>query len=108
MTLFEAVEAQDAGALEQLAAEVKDINAPFEGGRTALHEAAARGHLELVQVLLAAGADASVRDDDGETALLKAALNGQSAVVGILLPLAGDDERDLARCFMKQHGSTFD
>lgn len=49
MTVFEAVVDQDADALARLVGEAPDLNAQFEGGRRALHEAAIRGHLELVQ-----------------------------------------------------------
>ena len=42
-------------------------------GRTALHEAAELGHLDLVKLLLARGADIDARDRDGKTPLLRAA-----------------------------------
>ena len=108
MTLYDAVLARDAEALAQLAAEVRDINAQFERGRTALHEAAARGYVELVAVLLAAGADPAPYDGDRETALLKAAVNGHHEVVHLLSPLATDDERDMARSLMRVHRVPFD
>ena len=41
-------------------------------GRTALITAAARGHLDIVQVLLAGGADANIKDKTGRTALFHA------------------------------------
>ena len=104
MTLFDAVQADDAEALEKLAGEVRDINEAFEGGRTALIEAAQRGHPKLVRLLLQAGAEPSIRDDVHETALLKAAANGHLEVVHLLAPSASEDERDLARAFLKAHG----
>lgn len=107
MTLFDAVTKQDAEALAKLAAETTDVNAQFENGRTALHEAALRGHTHLVKVLLAAGADASLHDFDHETALLKAAVHGNLDVVRILSPLATDDERDLARSLLAVHRVPF-
>jgi ankyrin repeat protein len=107
MNLFEAVQAGDAGALEQLAARVIDINEAYEGGRTALIQAAALGRAQLVKVLLEAGADASLKDDEHETALLKAAANGHLDVVYLLAPLAAEDERDLARAFLKAHGKSY-
>ncbi len=108
MTLFDAVVQEDADALARLAAEARDVNAQFEGGRTALHEAALRGHVELVEVLLAAGADPSLHDFDHETAMLKAAVHGNLEVVRLLSPLASDDERDLARSLLAVHRTPFD
>jgi hypothetical protein len=107
MTLFEAVQSRDAEALKKLAGQAKDINEAFDAGRTALIEAAALGELQLVKVLLEAGADPSLRDADHETALLKAAANGHLEVVYALAPLAEEDERDLARAFLKAHGKSF-
>lgn len=107
MTLFEAVQSSDAGALEKLAAEVKDLNESFDEGRTALIEAAATGQLDLVKILLEAGADPSLKDGEHETALLKAAANAHLEVVHLLAPMASEDERDLARAFLKAHGKSF-
>ncbi len=45
-----------------------DINRRGEKGFTALHLAATQGHLEIVRLLLAAGADRNIRDADGRTA----------------------------------------
>ncbi len=108
MTLFDAVVAEDAGALRKLAAEAVDINEPFEGGRTALHEAAARGHVELVRLLLIAGADPELHDGDRETALIKAAVNDRHEIVHLLSPLASEDERDYARSILKAQRVPFD
>ncbi|MBL8951699.1 MAG: ankyrin repeat domain-containing protein [Myxococcaceae bacterium] len=107
MNLYEAVRAKDAEALRKLATTVVDVNEAFEGGRTALIEAAADGELELVKILLGAGAEPSWKDDEHETALLKAAANGHTDVVHVLAPMASEDERDLARAFLKAHGKSF-
>lgn len=107
MTLFEAVQAADAEALTKLAAEVRDVNEGFEAGRTALIEAAARGEVGLVRILLEAGADPSLKDDEHETAMLKAAANGHTDAVHVLAPMATEDERDMARAFLKAHGKSF-
>ena len=49
-----------------------EVNARTKSGSaTALMRASARGEFEIVEALLKAGADASLRDDDGETALHK-------------------------------------
>ena len=39
------------------------------GGKTALHKAAAHGHLEVVQALLESGAEIDITDDDENTPL---------------------------------------
>jgi hypothetical protein len=50
-----------------------EVNArTTSGNSTALMRASATGEAEIVEMLLKAGADASLRDDDGETALHKA------------------------------------
>ena len=106
MTLFEAVQAGDGAALKTLAAQARDLDEAFDGGRTALIEAARSGQLQLVRILLDAGAEPSLRDDEHESALLKAAANGHVDVVQVLAALAPDDERDLARAFLKAHGKS--
>ncbi len=44
-----------------------EVNRQCEHGRTALHIAAAWGHLDVVKYLLENAADASIRDDEGMT-----------------------------------------
>jgi ankyrin repeat protein len=53
-------------------------------GTSPLHEAARGGHLETVQILIAAGADRATRDRDGRTAGELAAENGHAAVGKLL------------------------
>jgi hypothetical protein len=106
MTLFEAVEAQDAAELKKAIKAVRDVNEAGEGGRTALIEAAMLGRADLCELLLDAGAEPSLTDDEKETALLKAAANGHRSVVELLGPLGSDDERDMAGAFLKAHGKS--
>src|SRR3970282_2724497 len=54
-------------------------------GRSALHEAALSGHREIVESLLAAGANAAAPDCHGRTALHEAARGGHLAVLEHLL-----------------------
>ncbi|TNE30237.1 MAG: hypothetical protein EP349_05535 [Alphaproteobacteria bacterium] len=62
------------GAAEAVIKGGADIDSQCrEKGTTALHQAAAGGHLPIVRALLDKGADPDICSDDGETALLKAA-----------------------------------
>jgi ankyrin repeat protein len=54
------------------------------GGHTPLHEAAFNGDLALVRLLLASGADRSVRTGEGETALEIAMKHGRHEAARLL------------------------
>jgi len=45
------------------------VNAKSEMGRTTLHSAAREGHTEVIELLIAKGADVNVKDKDGTTPL---------------------------------------
>jgi ankyrin repeat protein len=60
------------------------LDATVWPGLTALHVAAEEGHLEVVRVLLAAGADASAKTQDGNTPLTLAQSKGHTAVAALL------------------------
>jgi ankyrin repeat protein len=53
--------------------------------RTPLHEAALRGDLELIKVLLARGADAGASDADGKTVFMEAVGSGNLDLVKLLI-----------------------
>ncbi|KAM7343827.1 KN motif and ankyrin repeat domain-containing protein 2 kank isoform 2-T3 [Cochliomyia hominivorax] len=53
--------------------------------QTALMLAVSHGNLEMVQLLLTAGADINIQDEDGSTALMCAAEHGRSDIVKHLL-----------------------
>src|SRR5574337_289668 len=62
-----------------------DVNAADEYGWTALMRASLRGHLEVVQLLIANGAWVHVKSNEGWTALMRASLAGHLEVVQTLL-----------------------
>ncbi len=106
MTLFEAVEAADAEAVVARLEAGEDINQMGPGGATPLIEAARRGNAQLVEVLLAAGAEPMLKDGEQESALLKAAANGHRDICALLLTTASDDERGMAEAFLGAVGKT--
>ncbi|NXM19594.1 ANKR6 protein, partial [Ploceus nigricollis] len=54
-------------------------------GRTPLHLAAYKGHLQVVQVLLKAGCDLDIQDDGDQTALHRAAVVGNTDIIATLI-----------------------
>lgn len=91
LTLFGAAEEGDAAAVARLlasGASADERRAP--GDETPLMRAAARGHEEVVRVLLDAGADACARRTDGFTPLILAVFFGHEAVVRLLVERGAD------------------
>ncbi|CAI5462190.1 unnamed protein product [Closterium sp. Yama58-4] len=89
----DAAKAGDAAAVKQLlAGGGVDINlpSPERSGWTALHLAAFYEHPEVVQVLLAAGADTEARNNTGNTPLQFACLKGNLDVARMLLDAGAD------------------
>jgi ankyrin repeat protein len=62
----------NAGILREINKRVP-VNTKDENGKTALHIAAYVGHSEIVELLIAVGADVNAKDEDGSTPLLQAA-----------------------------------
>ncbi|XP_056422080.1 ankyrin repeat domain-containing protein 6 isoform X3 [Hyla sarda] len=54
-------------------------------GRTPLHLASNKGHLNVVQILLKAGCELDIQDDGQQTALHRAAVVGNSDILAILI-----------------------
>ncbi len=69
------------GAAVDAALRSQAVPAWFDAGMTALHGAAERGALDVVEALLAAGADASKRTKTGCGALFFAARSGSRAIL---------------------------
>jgi len=61
-----------------------DVNATDDKGRSALHLAASRGHIETCRVLLFAGADPTVCDHAGNDAVSIALASGRNAVAELV------------------------
>ncbi len=70
-----------------------DVNRPCEHGRTALHMAAAWGHLDVVSFLLDHGADPTIRDVQGMTPV-RVAREGYSSN-----PVTDDGRREVQDYF---------
>jgi uncharacterized protein len=60
------------------------VNATQSGGWTPLHEAAFHGEIELVRLLLAWGADETIKSDDGKTPIDLALQQGHADVTEVL------------------------
>jgi ankyrin repeat protein len=80
----------DVAKVEELLSEIGPDAGPT--ALSPLHAAAGRGHLDVVNVLLARGAAVDRRDPDGPTALIHAARNGQLTVVQRLVRAGADVE----------------
>src|SRR5690606_6764889 len=70
------VEEDDAAGVSLLLKHKARVDARDAQGRSALHEAASAGHVEIIQALLAAHADLQARDAEGRTPLLAAIAAG--------------------------------
>jgi ankyrin repeat protein len=78
-------------AVRSLLKQRVDVNAPQGDGTTALHWAAYRDDLEMVKLLLAAGANAQATTREGAiTPLLMACQNGNVTIIEALLKAGAD------------------
>ncbi|XP_049843129.1 homeobox protein Wariai-like [Schistocerca gregaria] len=87
------IQAAKEGAVEELLMLLKakaDLGATDEINKTALHWAAAGGHIVAARCLLMAGADVGARDNSLQTPLHGAALNGHAALVQLLVASSAD------------------
>ena len=91
--LIDAVKSGDAPLVRTLITDAIDINATEIDGTTALHWAAHGNHLELAELLLAAGAAADPTNRYGVTPLALASINGSTPMITRLLEAGADANR---------------
>lgn len=63
----------------------------LQAGQTGLMLAVSHGRMDMVQALLAYGADVNIQDDEGSTALMCASEHGHVEIVKLLLAQPGCD-----------------
>jgi len=78
-------EEDDAAGVALLLKHKAKVDARDRRGRTALHEAALAGHVDIAATLLSAHADPSIRDHDGRTPFLEAARASRESLLERLL-----------------------
>jgi len=87
-TWFNAVCAGDEGSLSEALAAGFDVNARDDKLNTALHHATEQGHLNIMHLLIEAGAELNIQNDDDSTALHLAEKNIDS--IRLLLEAGAD------------------
>ena len=90
LRLIEAVKKSDARTVRSLITQRIDVNLTEVDGSTALHWAAQRENLEIVEALLAAGAKAISANRYNVTPLSLASMNGNGAIIERLLKAGAD------------------
>lgn len=96
-SLIDAAKSGDMAAVRRVLAERPDVNAAAGDGTTALHWASDRDDLEVVDLLVRAGANVNAANDLGATPLWTASLNGNAAVVRRLLEAGANPNIPLLR-----------
>jgi ankyrin repeat protein len=71
-------------ALQDIERLTTDVNARDAEGQTPLHRAATRGYKDLVELLIAKGAEVNAKHKNGQTPLQMAASEGHKEVVEFL------------------------
>jgi ankyrin len=87
----------DGSAVRTLLQRKADVNAPQIDGTSALHWAVQANNLELVNLLLSAGAKPMAATEAGATPLLLATQNGNGAMIERLLVAGADPNAPLSR-----------
>ena len=89
----ELITAASAGNIQDVENALKagaDVNAPEEGGYTALMNAALFGYKDIVEFLISKGANVNAETAWGATALTRAAQNGDRVMVELLISNGAD------------------
>jgi ankyrin repeat protein len=94
--LIDAVEKQDMPAFRAVLDQRVNVNMVEADGTTALHWAAHRNNIEMVNALLEAGADVAARNRYGVAPLSLAAVNGNADMLKLLLDAGADPSTSLA------------
>ena len=116
LTLVFAMQNGDQGGVERMLLDRPDLlwyrgqgtSAGFVG-HSALHYAAAKGHVDILMMLLASGSDVGARNRGGTTPLHSAAMNDHGEIVTILLrcgadPYVGDQDGERAEEGARRRG----
>ena len=91
----DALKAGDLAGARKLVEQHADVNAPQSDGATALDWAVYRSDKEMVDLLLAAGANARAANREGSTPLWLASINGDAAIIAALLKAGADANEHL-------------
>jgi ankyrin repeat protein len=89
--VFRALNYQDINInVEELFSDNINLKARNRRGKTFLHIASQRGHLNVIEYLLSKGVDVNVKDDNGRTPLIMAVFEGKLEATQLLLSHGAD------------------
>jgi ankyrin repeat protein len=94
--LLEAISNNDLQRVRELIQAGVDVNEPLEDRDTVLMFAAREGYLDIVKILVEAGADGNLISYQGDNALVQAAWGGWQEVFDYLRPLTSSEVREWA------------
>ena len=92
MSIHDAADKGNIEAVKQHLDSGRDVNAKDQKGKTPLHRAASEGHKEIVELLIAKGANVNVnaKNEFGSTPLHVAAFQGHKEIAELLIPNGAD------------------
>jgi ankyrin repeat protein len=93
-SLEEAVRNQDVNQIQRLIDSGVDVNTPLEEGETLLMLSSSRNYIDIVRILVEAGADVNALNLNFESALLKAAAKASREAFSYLFPLTSEEIRE--------------